>query len=280
MMSTVDPRTIAIIARQEMKVLLRSRWVLAYAAVFAVLSFGVSYFGLAVVEFTGFQSFDRTAVSLLNLALYIVPLAAMLMAVQSFRPEGGVTEQLLAEPVTRAEIVVGKLAGLAGSHLLASLLGFGGAGALIALKVGTHGLSAFLVVVGYTVLVGIVFLALASLLTLLARRGLRAYALVMVAWFVLVLLFDLLVIGATFLLPEAWANRFALTALFVNPVDAARVAALLALGGKEMFGPAGAQLARTLGGSAAAATLLTASLAAWALIATVLAATTLRQQDV
>ena len=279
MTGRVELRTLGVIARQELRVLLRSRWVLAYAAVFGVLTFGVSYFGLAVVEFTGFQSFDRTAVSLVNLVLYVVPLAAMLMAVQSFRPEGGVTEQLLAEPVTRAEIVLGKLAGLAGAHLLATLLGFGFTGALIAVKVGTSGLPAYLAVVGYTLLVGVVFQALGCLLTLAARRGLRAYALVMVAWFVLVLLFDLLVIGATFLLPEAWANRLALAALFANPIDAARVATLLSVAGKEMFGPAGAQLARALGGTAPATVLLTAVLVVWVLVPAGLATAVLRRQD-
>ncbi len=279
-MTAVDPRTLAVIARQELRVLLRSRWVVAYAAVFAVLAFGVSYFGLAVVEYTGFQSFDRTAVSLLNLVLYLVPLASMLMAVQSFRPEGGVTEQLLAEPATRAEIVFGKLLGLVGAHLLATLLGFGFTGALIAVKVGTLGLPAYLAVVGYTLLIGAVFLALASLLTLLARRGIRAYALILVAWFVLVLLFDLVVLGATFLLPEVWANRLALFAVFANPVDAARVAALLTVAGREVFGAAGAQLTRALGGTGAAAALLTAVLVVWAVVPAVAAAVTLRRQDV
>jgi Cu-processing system permease protein len=270
---------LAVIARQELRVLLRSRWVLVYAAVFAVLTSGVSYFGLAVIEYTGFQSFERTAVSLLNLVLYVVPLATMLMAVQSFRPEGGVTEQLLAEPVTRAEVVLGKLLGLAGAHTLATLLGFGATGALIALEVGTAGLGAYVTVVGFTLLVGLVFLAVASLLTLLARRGLRAYALVMVAWFGFVLLFDLLVVGATFVLPEAWANRLAVGAVFANPIDATRVATLLSVAGKELFGPAGAVLTRTLGGTAPATALLVSVLALWIVVPAALAIGALRRQD-
>jgi len=276
----MTPRMLAVLARHELRVLLRSRWVAAYAAVFAVLTFGVAYFGLAVVEFTGFQSFDRTAISLVNLVLYVVPLASMLMAVQSFRPEGGVSEQLLSEPATRAEIVVGKLLGLAAAHVLATLIGFGATGFLIAVEVGTSGLGAYLAVVASTLLVGFVFLALGSLLTLLAGRGLRAYALVMVAWFVLVLLFDLLVIGGTFLLPERWANRLAVGALFANPVDAARVAALLSVSGRELFGPAGAQLTRTLGGATQAVALLVAVLVAWIAVPAGLATAVLRRQDV
>ena len=279
-MSALHPATVAAIARQELRVLLRSRWVLAYTAVFAVLTFGVGYFGLAVIEYAGFQSLDRTAVSLLNLVLYLVPLATLLMAVQSFRPEGGVTEQLLAEPVTAAEIVLGKLAGLAGAHALSVLVGFGLTGALIAVRAGTGGLRAYLAVVAFTLLVGLVFSALGALLTLLARRSLRAYALVLVAWFVLVLLFDLVVIGLTFAVPERWANRLALAALFANPVDATRVAALLTVSGKELFGPAGAVLVRALGGTAPATALLVAALLLWIALPAGLAVATLRRQDV
>lgn len=274
-----DARIAGVIARQELRVLLRSRWVGVYAAVFAVLTFGVSYFGLAVVEFTGFQSLDRTAVSLLNLALYVVPLATMLMAVQSFRPEGGVTEQLLTEPVTAGEIVAGKLAGLAGAHALSVLIGFGVTGALIALRVGSRGLPAYLTVVAFTLLCGLVFLALGALLTLWVRRSLRAYALVMVSWFVLVLLFDLVVVGLTFVVPAGWANRLALGALFANPVDAARVAALLGISGRELFGPAGAQLTRALGGTAPAVALLAGVLLLWTVVAAGLSIAALRRQD-
>lgn len=279
MSGAVDAGILRAVARQELRILLRSRWVLAYAAIFALLTFGVGYFGLAVIEYTGFQSLDRTAASLLNLVLYIVPLATLLMAVQSFRPEGGVTEQLLAEPVTGAEIVLGKLTGLAAAHALSVLLGFGITGALIAVRAGAGGLRAYLAVVVFTLLVGLVFLALGALLTLLARRSLKAYALVMVAWFVLVLLFDLVVIGLTFAVPERWANRLALGALFANPVDATRVGALLTVSGKELFGAAGAVLVRALGGTGPATALLIAALALWIAVPAALAIAALRRQD-
>jgi len=96
-----------------------------------------------------------------------------------------------------------------------------------------------------------------------AGRGLRAYASVVVAWFVFVLLFDLLVIGLTFVLPEAWATRLAITGVFANPIDATRVATLLAIAGKELFGAAGAQLVRSLGGVGPAIAVLTAVLVTW-----------------
>lgn len=279
MMSRPDLRVVATLARLELKILLRSRWVLAYAVVLAVLVFAVSYFGLAVVELVGFQQLDRTAVSLIHLMLYLVPLASMLMAVPSFRTEGGVTEQLLSEPVTRTEIVLGKLAGLAGAHSLAVLLGFAFTGVLIGVRVGNRGLGAYLAVLAFAILVGLVFLSLSVLLTVLAGRGVQAYALVLVVWFVMVLLFDLGVLGLTFALPERAANRMAVTAVFVNPVDGARVAGLLVVSGKETFGAAGAVLARTLGGEARAVALIVGTLLAWVAVPAGVAAAVFERQD-
>ncbi|MHC4341861.1 MAG: ABC transporter permease [Planctomycetota bacterium] len=272
-------RTVATIARHELRIVLRSRWVAVYALVFAALTLAVSYFGLTIIEFTGFQEFDRTAVSLLNLILYVVPLATMLMAVQSFREEGGATDQLFTEPVTKGEIVLGKLAGLSMAHVLATVLGFGLTGVLVGIEVGDRGLESYLVLVGFTVLVGMVFLALSALLAILSGRRGRAYAVVLVAWFFLVLLFDLLIIGLSFILPEAWANRVAFLGVFLNPVDATRVATMLAIAGKELFGPAGAQLVRGLGGVPQAVVLLCLTLAAWIGIPAVAATITLDRQD-
>ena len=278
-MSRPELAVVATLARLELKVLLRSPWVLAYAVVLAVLVFAVSYFGLAVVELVGLQQLDRTAVSLIHLMLYLVPLGSMLMAVPSFRTEGGVTEQLLSEPVTRTEIVLGKLAGLSGAHSLAVLLGFAFTGVLIGARVGGRGLGAYLAVVAFSLLVGMVFLSLSTLLTVLAGRGVQAYALVLVVWFVMVLLFDLGVVGLAFALPERAANRMAVTAVFVNPVDGARVAALLTVSGKETFGAAGAVLARALGGEGRAVALILAALFGWVAVPAAAAAAVLERQD-
>jgi Cu-processing system permease protein len=270
---------VAAIARQELRIILRNRWIVVYSAIFAVLTLSVSYFGLAVIEFTGFQEFNRTAVSLLNLVLYVVPLATMLMAVQSFRTEGGATDQLFAEPVTLTEIVLGKLSGLASAHVLATVLGFSFTGILVGTKVGVRGISSYLALVGFTILAGIAFLALSSMLTILSHRGNRAYAVVLVAWFTMVLLFDLVIIGLSFVLPEAMANRTAFAAVFLNPIDATRVATLLAISGREMFGPAGAQLVRLLGGVPQAIAMLVSALVVWVVLPTAIGTISLSRQD-
>ncbi|MCC7477186.1 ABC transporter permease subunit [bacterium] len=270
----------AIIARQELRIALRNRWIFVYAAIFAALTGAVSYFGLSVIEFTGFQGFERTTVSLLNLVLYIVPLAAMLMTVQSFSVEGGATDQLFTEPVTRGEIVCGKLLGVGGAMAWATLLGFGLPAVLIARYAGMDGLSSYLILVLSTLLIAFSFCAISALITIALRRSLRAYAVVLVVWFLMVLVYDLTVIGVSFLLSEGYANRVAFVALFLNPVDCARVGTLLASVGKEAYGLAGAQLVRSLDGTEKAVGLLFLCLITWTLVPALASNRLLARQDI
>ena len=279
-MSMLSPRLCGIIARQELRVALRNRWIFVYAAIFTVLTSSVSYFGLSIVEFTGFQGFERTTASLLNLVLYIVPLAAMLMTVQSFTAEGGCTDQLFTEPVSRPEIVTGKLIGISLALALATLLGFGLPGVMIAREAGMAGLSSYLILIGYSLAIAAVFCSIAALLAIIMQRTARSYGVVLIAWFTLVLLYDLGIIGLSFLLPEGIANRVSYISLFLNPVDAVRVSTLLATVGKEMFGAAGVLLVRSLGGVNQALLLLGAAVLGWILLPGSLAAMVLRRQDI
>ena len=279
-MSTISLRISGIIARQELRIALRNRCIFVYAAIFTVLTTAVSYYGLSIIQFTGFQGFERTTASLLNLVLYIVPLAAMLMTVQSFTADGGCTDQLFTEPITRAEIVAGKLFGVSSALSLATLVGFGLPGVMIARETGTVGLGSYLVLVGYSLAIACSFCSIAALLTIAMQRSHRSYGVVLIAWFVMVLLYDLGIIGLGFLLPEGVANRVSYISLFLNPVDATRISTLLATVGKEMFGAAGVLLVRSLGGVSEALLLLGAALAGWIVLPGWLAALLLRRQDI
>jgi Cu-processing system permease protein len=279
-MNAVSPHICAIIARQELRVSLRNRWIFVYAAIFTVLTSAVSYFGLSIIEFTGFQGFERTTASLLNLVLYIVPLAAMLMTVQSFTADGGCTDQLFTEPITRTEIVTGKLIGVSCALALATLLGFGLPGVIIARETGTAGLSSYLILVAYSLAIAAAFCSIAALLVITMQRTQRSYGVVLIAWFIMVLLYDLGIIGLSFMLPEGIANRVSYISLFLNPVDAARISTLLATVGKEMFGAAGVLLVRSLGGVGEALALLGAALLAWIVLPGSAASLLLKRQDI
>lgn len=276
----MDINPVIAIARQELTINVRNKWTLTFAGVFGVLALGISYFGMATSGAIGFQGFARTSASLLNLVLYLVPLVALTMGTLSFTSEKSAGELLFAQPVTRTEILLGKLIGLFGSLFTSTLIGFGLAGIVIALKAGTAGVTRYPLFVGFALLLALAFLSLAALISALCQRKTKAFGVVLFLWFFFVLFYDLLVIGGTFLLKERTANEFIFASLFGNPVDMVRVASLLVLDGQEIFGAAGAALTRAMGGETASIALLTGTLLLWIIIPFVISQRILRHQDI
>jgi len=270
---------ILTIASQESRINIRNRWTLLFASVFGLLALVISYFGIVTEGYAGFQGFERTTASLLSLVLYLVPLVALTMATLSFTGDRGAAELLFSQPVARSEILFGKFLGLFGSVLTAMLIGFGLAGTVIASQVGTEGLLRFLAFTVIAVLLASAFLSLGSLLAVLGVTRARAFGLALFVWFFLVLLYDLLVMGVGFLLQERTANLLIFLSLFGNPVDVARVSALLSLGDATIFGAAGAALVKFLGGRGLSEAALLIILAAWTVGPISLANRALRKKD-
>jgi Cu-processing system permease protein len=137
------------------------------------------------------------------------------------------------------------------------------------------------VFLGSLVLTGI-FLGLAGLLAAGAtgRRRMRALALALVAWAVLVLLYDVVALGLASLLPSGLASRVLIVAVILNPVDAVRTGALFGVEGPAAFGSASLAFLRFTGGGTAAGAVLAASLLLWTVLPVVLAVARLRRADV
>lgn len=276
----MDWNAISIVAGQEVRINIRNKWMLMFAAAFAALSLAVCYFGLVTVAAVGVQGFIRTTASLLNLVLYLVPLVALVMATMSFSGERGTTELLFSQPVSRANILTGKLLGLFLCLASATCIGFGSAGAVIAVRAGGDGSTRFAVFVGLALLLGLVFLSLGAMLAILIDDKAKALGASLFLWFFFVIFYDLLAIGMTFLFKEQTANLFIFLSLFANPVDLVRVSSLMNLGGATVFGAAGAALLKFLGGTVWSNVLLTVALIVWAVGPVFIATRSLSKQDI
>jgi Cu-processing system permease protein len=230
----------------------------------------------------GVQDFARTAASLVQLVLLLVPLTALLVGVQSFAADRGTAELLFSQPVSRPTILLGKLLGLLQGLAGAEALGFGAAGLVIFSQSGDEGLSGFLLVFVCAILLTAVFLGVAALLGAAAvgRRRTRALALALVVWFVAVVLFDVAALGAASLLPSGTASRVLIVSVLVNPVDALRTAALLGIEGAAAFGAASLAFLRFTKGPAGASLLLGLSVVVWVVVPPALAIVRLRRADV
>ena len=258
-------RAIRLCARQELILAFRSRWTQTFAVAFAVLALAVSISGYILSGGSGVQDFSRTAASLVQLVVLLVPLTALLLGVLALASDRGNAELLFSQPVPRAAILFGRVAGLFQALVSAQAIGFGAAGVVIYSRAGDEGIAGFLVVVAAAFVLTGVCLGLAAFIAAgnIGRRRSRALAIALVVWLVLVVLADLAALGAASLLRSGAASRLLITAAIVNPVGAVRTASLLLIEGTAAFGSASLALLRFAGGPLGAALWLASSLVLW-----------------
>ena len=278
----IHAHPLLLVARQELVLAVRSRWTQIFAIVFAGLALAVAASGYVLSGGHGVQDFARTAASLVQLVLLLVPLTSLLIGVLSLAPDRGAAELLFSQPIARRTILLGKLLGLFEALVAAQALGFGAAGVVIFSQSGDDGLGGFLLVFASSAVLTAVFLGIAALLgaTAIGRRRTRALALALVAWFVAVVLFDVAALGLASLLPSGPASRVLIVAVLVNPVDGVRTASLLGIEGAAAFGAASLAFLRFTKGPWGAATLLGLSLLLWMTVPALAAIARLRKTDV
>ena len=276
----MEVSSVLTIAQQELTIAIRNKWTLIFAFVFGSLVLAISYFGTMTTGELGFQGFSRTSTSLLSLVLYLIPLGALIMGTQSFIKNEGYDEMLFSQPVSRAEILVGKLLGLATAMTSATFVGFGLGGLIIATQIDGEDFIGYPIFVALSLVLSTVFLSVSMVTAIACGRRIKAFGIALLVWFFFVIFYDLLVLGGSLLFKERAANYFIFASLFGNPVDMVRVAGLLSVGGGEIFGPAGAALLKFLGGETRAVAVLVVSLVLWILMPVVVSVRLLRRQDI
>jgi len=270
-----------LFGRYELLLAVRSRWLQIFAAVFALLALAVSGSGYILSGGYGVQDFSRTAVSLVQIVLLLVPLAALVFGGLALTPDRGAAELIYSQPVSRRVVLLGRMLGVWIALTAAQLIGFGAAGIVVQWQAGLEGISRFLTLIFTAVAITAIFLGIAALIASASQgRRTRVLAAALVVWFVTVLLFDIGALGAASLLRSGAASRLLIIATLINPIDAARTAALLAIDGTSAFGAASLALLRFTGGLPAAFGAIALSLVVWLIAPVWLAARTISRADI
>ena len=218
-------RQVQAVAAKEFRDRLRNRWVLAVAVVFTVFSLLITYFGSAAQGQIGPRSIELTIASLVSLVIYLIPLIALLLGFDAIvgERERGSLDLLLALPITRLELLLGKYLGLAGALTLSTVSGFALVALLLYQRFSWAGLYHYAGFVLSSVLLGLAFLSLAVLLSVLARDRTRASGLAIALWFALVLVFDLLLLGLLVATGGQFGGQVFAYLLLLNPADIFRI---------------------------------------------------------
>lgn len=219
----------------EFRIALRNRWVAIATGLMVLFALVLAAAGAAPTGDIGADRLSVTVVSLTSLAVYLVPLLALLISFDAIAGEieRGTLPLLLAYPVSRSGILVGKL--LAHVLILTIAVGLGyGAAALAALWTDAGamaGMPSLVRLIWTSILLGATFLGLGYALSSLARRPSGAAGLAIGLWLALVVLYDL---GLLALVVSGAGGGFATDALpgllLANPADSFRLFNLAAAG--------------------------------------------------
>lgn len=216
------------VAGQEIRVGLRNRWVLATTLLMAALALSLSLLGSAPTGAVKADPLAVVVVSLASLTIFLVPLIALLLSFDAIvgEHERGTLMLLLSYPVSRWHVVVGKVMGQVTILGVATVLGYGAAGAALWLKggVGPQAWQAFGAMVLTSVLLGASFIALGCLASTLVRERATAAGLAVGVWLFFVLLYDTALLGVLVADQGRTVGKAALdTLLLLNPTDVYRL---------------------------------------------------------
>lgn len=227
--SSMEWHQIRTIAGKEFRDRLRNRWVLVVAAIFTIFALVIAYLGGAQQGSVGFQSIAVVIASLVSLVIYLIPLIALILGFDAIvgERERGSLALLLAMPITRFELLLGKFLGLSLALTLATLSGFGVVAVILLPQLTPAELLTFLAFIATSVLLGMIFISLALLVSVLSSERTRASGLAIGVWFFFVLIFDLLLLGALVVSGGQMGGDVLPLLMLLNPTDVFRILNLL-----------------------------------------------------
>jgi Cu-processing system permease protein len=257
-----------IIARKEIHQAIRNRWVLASTLLLAGLALSLAFLGSAPTGTVGVRALDVVIVSLSSLTIFLIPLIALLISHDAIvgDMERGTMLLLLSYPVARWQVLLGKFIGHLAVLAFATCLGYGIAAAALSVtgsRIGTDSLVAFAAMVGSSVMLGAVFVAIGYLVSALARDRGTAAGVSIGLWLLLVLIYDMALLGILAVDQGRSISAPAVDAMLLfNPTDVYRLFNLTGFANVSSF----AGMAGLAQGTALSPHVLLATLLAWTVV--------------
>ena len=268
------------IAGREIRDCLRNRWVAALIALLAILALGLHLLGSVPGGSIKASAMSVAVVSLAALSVYLLPLISLMLSFDAVvgESERGTLLLLLTYPVKRWQIIAGKYIGHAAILLIAILAGYGGTGLLIGFTSasGWRDAQAYSWMMASSWVLGCIFVGLGYFISVIVRERAAAVAAAISLWLLLVVFYDLGLLGLAVADHGRHVGERAFSMLLVmNPTDAYR---LLNLTGTSAVSRAAGMLGLPTTGGAATCVQLSV-LAFWVLAPVSLAAWLLHRRE-
>lgn len=194
-------QAILIVANKEFHDGLRNRWVLSISIILALLATGLAYFGAAASGQAGFTNLSSTLVSLASLAVFIIPLIALMLAYDGVvgEDESGTLLLLMTYPLSRWQLMLGKMLGHWLIMAFSTISGFGLSAIIMGLfsesTTWSELIGPYVFFIICAILLGWIFIAFAYVISASVAEKSKAAGMALIVWFVFVLMFDLSLLG-------------------------------------------------------------------------------------
>jgi ABC-2 type transport system permease protein len=253
------------LAAFELRGAARTRWLSVGGAIFAATAVAVTLAGLRSLSALGLAGAGAATDALIHLSLLLPPLIGLLLGAGSLARdrERGMLAMVAAQPVRRGHLPLAAFTGSVLAVWVVVAAGLGVALVLVATVATLADLVAFAVVLGIALAATASAVAVGVAISAVAATHHQATAAAAAVWRLLARGMDLLLAGVAPGLRLGPAGL--LVAVLANPLEAARVLAVMLLDGGAALGPFGAYLVRRFGTNGAYGVLV-GSLATWIVV--------------
>ena len=217
------------IAATEIRIGLRNRWIILSSLILLAFALILVLLGSAPGGEVKTDAVTVVVASLSTLSVYLVPLIALLLSFDAIAGEidRGTLQLVLASPVSRGAVLVGKFLGHVAVLSIAVSFGYGIAG-LVAFLANGGGDAGSLFGVGRLIassmILGATFIAIGYIASASVRQTGTAAALAIAIWLFAVVLYDLALLGGLLASQDGVFARTVFPWLLVfNPADAFRL---------------------------------------------------------
>jgi ABC-type transport system involved in multi-copper enzyme maturation permease subunit len=183
------------IAKKEIMDNIRNKWIILVAAMFAILTLVISYFGS--LGTSGWHDLGNTISGMTELGSFLLSIVAFMLGYATIigEIERGSMSSLLSLSANRFEIVVGKFLGLGAVLCLTILVGYGVAGIVIAFNVSNVDYLEYLIFIGLTMVFGLVFLTVALFFSTMFSKRSTALGGTIFLWFLFNIILPIVFVG-------------------------------------------------------------------------------------
>ncbi len=205
--------------------LIRSRFILTYTVILFLISLFINYVS---------DSPQKTAASLLNVVLIIIPLVSMIFSSIHYYNSKEFMEFLLTQPVARSEIFRCEYLAVSLALCFAFIAGIGS----IVILSGMSGAMIYLMISG--LFLTFIFTGGAFLIASLVTDKVRGIGIAILMWLYFSVMFDGFVLMIFYLFRDYPLNNFIIGLTMLNPIDLSRILILMQLDISALMGFSGA----------------------------------------